>query len=171
MSEYDDSDISAIDKKYQGRERRHLDKAEDIHRGITERHTKDIARIHTDVASLKAGIDNVAINLNRIFDQLDDATKPKESNWTAVGSLIIAIVIVFGGIFGFLFNAQSKSTEDALFNVQRESDLRHEIRDLQEQNITAQVRRLQDRVLTKLNRQDELNLKFIEYCQENTEGR
>ena len=100
-------------------------------------------------------------NINRIVDQLDDVTKPKESNWTAVGSLIIAVVIVFGGIFGFLFNAQSKSTEDALSAVQRESDLRHRIRTLHEANLTESVVRLQDQVIRKMQRQEELNLHFI----------
>ena len=150
-----------MSEQFQGKERRTLDKAEEIHRGITERHTRDIAGIHADVAGLKAGIDNVDKNINRIVDQLDYVTKPKESNWTAVGSLIIAVVIVFGGIFGFLFNAQSKSTEDALSEVQREIDLRHRIRTLHEANLTESVVRLQDQVIRKLQRQEELNLHFI----------
>ena len=147
--------------EYQGSERRKLDKADDIHRNITERHGRDISGLHSEVAGLKIGLDNVDKGIGRISKQIDQISKPKESNWTAVGSLIIAVVLVFGAVFGFLFNAQSKSTEDALESVQRESDLRHRIRTLHEKNLTESVMRLQDQVIRKLQRQEELNLHFI----------
>tara|TARA_R110001592_G_scaffold170757_1_gene408083 strand:- start:1572 stop:2069 length:498 start_codon:yes stop_codon:yes gene_type:complete len=148
-------------EEYQGSERRKLDKADEIHRSVTERHGRDISGLHSEVAGLKIGLDNVDKGIGRISKQIDQISKPKESNWTAVGSLIIAIVLVFGAVFGFLFNAQAKSTEDALASVQRESDLRHRIRTLHEKNLTESVMRLQDQVIRKLQRQEELNLHFI----------
>lgn len=140
--------------------RRMSDKEDGGHFEITQRNVRDIGEIRTDIAGLKVGVDGLAETMHRISKQLSQLTQPKETEWTAVGSLIIAVVLVFGGIFGFLFNAQSSSTEDSLIAVQRESDLRHEIRDLHERNLTAQVVRLQDRVLLKMERQEKLNLEF-----------
>ena len=153
---------------YKGIDRRASDKAEDTHRRITERHTNEIASVQSEVSGLKVGLTNTEKGVNNLTNKVDTQCAKEEQNWTAIGSLIVAILIVFGGIFGFLFNSQSNSTEATLINVQRESDLRHEIRDLHEKNLTNQVVRLQDRVLTKLERQEELNLEFSKAMQSNT---
>jgi len=136
------------------------------HFNITQQNVRDIGEIKTDIAGLKIGMDglgkeqsagfaNQSQNLNRVIQQLSLLSTPKEDNWVAIGSLIIGVVVVFGSIFGFLFYAQSNTTQEALLSMQRESDLRQE-------NLSRHVFRMEDEMVDRNSRQDDLNMEFIQ---------
>lgn len=142
------------------------------HFDITQRNVRDIGEIRTDIAGLKVGMDglgkeqlagfaNQSDHLHRLSSQLNHMSAPKVYNWAAMGSLAMAVVIVFGGVFGFLLNSQAQSTENALDAVQRESDLRDRLRTTHENNTEQTLTRWQEQLTDKLERQEELNLRFI----------
>ena len=119
------------------------------HFNITQQNVRDIGEIKTDIAGLKIGMDGLG------KEQLSLLSTPKEDNWVAIGSLIIGVVVVFGSIFGFLFYAQSNTTQEALLSMQRESDLRQE-------NLSRHVFRMEDEMVDRNSRQDDLNMEFIQ---------
>lgn len=149
------------DSQYEGSDRRVTDKFDAAHKRITEQNTHSIAAINSDLNGLKVSLTNIDKAVEGLGSKLEQLATPHVINWPAIGSLIIGVIIVFGGIFGFLFQTQSDNVQDQLTAVQRESDLRHEIRDLHERNLTEQVIRLQDRVLRKMELQEKLNLDFV----------
>ena len=87
-------------------------------------------------------------------------SESKPTNWVGVGSLLVGVIFVFGGIFGFLFTAQSNSTADALAYGSGESALRHRIQAEQIEYLVQQQVRLSDKVTISEQRQAELNLYF-----------
>jgi hypothetical protein len=70
---------------------------------------------------------------------LSHFSQPKETNWAQIGSLIVAVIVVFGSIFGFLFYAQASNT----------------------QAVSAALFRLEDRMLANSANQEDLNMQFI----------
>ena len=142
--------------------RRHADKALDEHRKVTQKHGTDIASLRTDVASLKTGLDNVDKGISRISYKLDTLAEPQPTNWTGVGSLIVTIIIVFGGVFGFLFNAQGKHTAEALAYGSGESQLRHSIQAEQIRYLAKQYDNLSNQIIDGERRQAELNIHFTQ---------
>ena len=157
-----------MSETYTGEERRASVPSDSEHRRVTEKNVHNIALITSDINGIKVGLTNIDRSVLGMGKKLDAVTA-KDINWAAIGSLIVAVIIVFGGIFGFLFEAQSNNVQEQLTAVQRESDLRHEIRDLQERNLTSQVIRLQDRVLRKMELQDQLNFEFLREQAEDAE--
>lgn len=125
------------------------------HFDITQRNVRDIGEIRTDIAGLKAGMDglgreqvagfaNQTENMQRLSKQLSHFSQPKETNWAQIGSLIVAVIVVFGSIFGFLFYAQASNT----------------------QAVSAALFRLEDRMLANAKNQEDLNMKFVsKVCQ------
>ena len=125
------------------------------HFDITQRNVRDIGEIRTDIAGLKAGMDglgreqvagfaNQTENMQRLSKQLSHFSQPKETNWAQIGSLIVAVIVVFGSIFGFLFYAQASNT----------------------QAVSAALFRLEDRMLANAENQEDLNMKFVsKVCQ------
>lgn len=120
------------------------------HFDITQRNVRDIGEIRTDIAGLKAGMDglgreqvagfaNQTENMQRLSKQLSHFSQPKETNWAQIGSLIVAVIVVFGSIFGFLFYAQASNTEA----------------------VSAALFRLEDRMLANAENQEDLNMKFV----------
>lgn len=157
-------------KDYSGdMNRRSIDKVEENHRRITEQNTHAISLLNSDINGVKVSLTNIDRSVVGIGKKLDAVTADQDVNWPAIGSLIVGVILVFGAIFGFLFQTQSGSVQDQLTAVQRESDLRHEIRDLHERNLTQQVVRLQDRVLRKLEVQEQLNLDLVRDQTEDSE--
>ena len=86
----------------------------------------------------------------------------EQSNWIHIGSLIVTIIIVFGGVFAFLFNAQSNRIAEALEYGSGESQLRHTIQAEQITYLNNQIDKLGDRVLDGERRQAEINMQFTE---------
>ena len=120
------------------------------HFDITQRNVRDIGEIRTDIAGLKAGMDglgreqvagfaNQTENMQRLSKLLSHFSQPKETNWAQIGSLIVAVIVVFGSIFGFLFYAQASNTEA----------------------VSAALFRLEDRMLANAENQEDLNMKFV----------
>lgn len=146
--------------------RRKSDSAIAEHKAITQKHGESIAMLRTDVASLQTGLENLDKGIGRIAYKIDSLTEPKPTNWTGVGSLIVAVIIVFGGVFSFLFNAQNKSSVEALDYLSSESSLRHRIQAEQIEYISEQYNRLHDRVIQEKERQADLNLHFTKQHKE-----
>jgi len=120
------------------------------HFDITQRNVRDIGEIRTDIAGLKVGMDglgreqvagfaNQTENMQRLSKQLSHFSQPKETNWAQIGSLIVAVIVVFGSIFGFLFYAQAGNTSA----------------------VSAALFRLEDRMLANSANQEDLNMQFI----------
>ena len=146
---------------YKGQERRVSDDLAKTHRRVTERHTSEIAATQAQISGLAVGMKNVDKNINALIAKVDQSARPKDKNWAAIGSLIVTIIIVFGGIYGFLFKTQAKRTDDALMGVQRESDMRHIVIEDHAAALAITVARLQDVLFEKLTRQEDLNMQFI----------
>jgi len=130
--------------------RRMADKEGIGHFDITQRNVRDIGEIRSDISGLKVGMDALgaaqtsgfnsqSISMERLSKQLSHFSQPKVTNWAQIGSLIVAVIVVFGSIFGFLFYAQASNT----------------------QAVSAALFRLEDRMLAHSATQSDLNMKFI----------
>ena len=142
--------------------RRQVDKVMEEQRKVTQRHGADIASLRTDVASLQTGLDNVDKGISRLSYKLDTLGEPNPTNWTGIGSLIVTIIIVFGGVFGFLFNSQTKSMATALDYGSGESQLRHSIQAEQIRYLAEEVDDLAHQLIEAERRQSELNIHFTQ---------
>ena len=130
--------------------RRMTDKEGSGHFDITQRNVRDIGEIRSDISGLKVGMDALGNSqssgfssqsaaMERLSKQLSHFSQPKETNWAQIGSLIVAVIVVFGSIFGFLFYAQASNT----------------------QAVSAALFRLEDRMLANSANQEDLNMQFI----------
>jgi hypothetical protein len=126
------------------------DKEGSGHFDITQRNVRDIGEIRSDISGLKVGMDALGNSqssgfasqsaaMERLSKQLSHFSQPKETNWAQIGSLIVAVIVVFGSIFGFLFYAQASNT----------------------QAVSAALFRLEDRMLANSANQEDLNMQFI----------
>lgn len=141
--------------------RRSTDAEYDAHKKITERHGQEISMLRTDVAGLKTGLQNVDATLNKIGDKIDVITQPHPTNWTGVGSLIVAIILFLGGVFSFFFKAQNDSVTDALTYSSKESQLRHEIQESQITRLDAFASHIYKRFIEENEAQEKMNMDFV----------
>ena len=150
------------DERNQQHNRRSADKVMEEHRQVTHKHGQDIASLRSNVASLQTGLDNVDKGISRLSYKLDTLGEPKPTNWTGIGSLIVTIILVFGGVFGFLFNSQTKNMATALDYGSGESQLRHSIQAEQIRYLAKQYDNLSNQIIDGERRQAELNIHFTQ---------
>lgn len=146
---------------------RRSDDAADAHKKITELHGTQISLLRTDVASLTTGLTNVEVTLNKIGDKIDILSQPNPTNWTGVGSLIVAIVLFLGGVFSFFFKAQANSIEDALVYSSKESELRHEIQAAQIDQLAKISTHIHNRMIVGFDKQEDINMSILKEHAEN----